>query len=235
MSLAGETTPKWPREAIRLLHAWKRQVGINILNHHKEALYYKRRFYIMGGIATVLGTILTGIGIAFAKDPIRWLTITTDICVAIITALTGLITLLGDGERSNKHHEASNRYRALELLISNILAIPASVRGNPKDILTNLCQQYDDIVSSSPILSRIEPLNQPLTRGDNREDIETGNQPIPPLDMDGISWGSNDFSDRIRMQGQIENDRCAIANRNMRYNIFAYECERLGGGQNEEL
>lgn len=141
-----------PGRLERLLRAWKEVIRNNTTAHRKASVKLKKRFYIMGGTAAALGALITAINLAFAQDPIEWLMITTNIATGGVAALTALVTILGDDGSSVKHHEAANRYQALEMLIMNIMGTPSQYREDPASILNGIRQQFDDISSSTPML-----------------------------------------------------------------------------------
>jgi hypothetical protein len=219
------------QELIKLLQAWKRQIQINYKAHKNLSLYYKRRFYIMGGSATALGTILTATSLAIGDRRTEWMQIALDVCLGVVSALSGLVITLGDDGRSVNHHEAYNRYKALELLITNVLAIPPSARGDIVTIVDSIRQQFDDIVASSPLLNTdnadLPTVVNEVNDGINPEEVHIDVENLPQQE-------GETFSDRIRIVGQMESDRCHIANKNQRcYNLFQYQLDRLKDEQNK--
>ena len=225
----------------KLLRVWQQQIRINRNSHRSEARKLKKRFYIIGGGGTILGAIVTAVGLTFSQDPNIWVSIAQNIAIGIVTSLTGLVTFLGDDGNSSKHYEASNRYQALDFLISNILVIPKDQRDDAIEVLNSIRGQFDDISSSSPML----PANptelqwthqQPSPRVPSPGETDSSSDKISidddtihaiPIDLDAHPTS---VTAMLTTQTRMQNELCGIANRNNRYGVLdqmQYQLERM--------
>jgi hypothetical protein len=179
-------------------------------------------------MATVLGTIVTAVGIAFSQDPIRWVAIVQDIFTGIVTALTGLITFVSYQKMSEKHHETANRYQALDRLISTILALPPDNRDDPTEVLANVRIQFDDIVSSSPIPTSITKLSENLeykVKYDHKEE-ENKEVTIP------INIEEYDIGEGMGLKRRLETERKGVINGDISTQMLLYQIQRMEESQN---
>ena len=208
-----------------LLKRWQKQIKFYTLAHKREALSLRKKHYILGGLATVLGTVVTAVGIAFSQDPIQWVAIVQDIFTGIVTGLAGLVTFLSYQKRSEKHHETANRYQALDRLISTILALPPTNRDDPTEVLATVRTQFDDIVSSSPIPTSITKLSETLeykVQTDHEDEEKTNEDVAIPIGIEEYDIGGN-----MRLTQRLETERKGVINGDISTQMLLYQIERM--------
>lgn len=145
-----------PDDVNHLLHVWKTNIDNNEKSHRKYAIRYRTIYFALGVPATVLsGLTTTG---AIAGLPECWdsgflpLCVTTVILNVIVTILVGIQTFLQLMNRFFNHKLASDRYQALSRSVDIILSTKNRVE-DAGQIINNIRSTFDDIVSTSPILS----------------------------------------------------------------------------------
>lgn len=243
-TLESRTLNIWDKNLDKLLRAWQAQIIANINAHRIEASKLKRRYYVMGGSATVLGAIVTAVGLTFSQNPEFAVSISQNVAMGCVAALTGLVTFLGDDGKSTKHHEAANKYQALHLLISNILAIPRDQRDDGVEVLNSVREQFDDITNASPMLSDDPSTLRWKFDGsyDNKAEIETKDEDDTYHDISSntdentvsihIDLDAQPASAKTNMETQtrMQNELCGVTNRNNRYGVITqmqYQLQRM--------
>lgn len=239
----SSTQRLWVENFDKLLRAWQNQIRTNRNLHAIEARRLKKRFYMIGVGTTVFGAIVTAVGLAFSQNPNMWVSIPQNVATGFVTALTGVMTFLGDDGNSSKHYEAANRYQALDLLLSNILVIPKNQREDPIEVLNSIREQFDDITSSSPMLpdtsltddlqwkykksSVVISSDHESHNDETRTSSESGDSITINVDLD-----SHPTSARANLMtnAKMQNELCGITNKNARYGVIAqmqYQLERM--------
>lgn len=157
----------WTPEIEKLLRRWRKQVNVRSAEHKEAEKKYSRRYYLLGGPATVLSTVVaSGILTTFKNCNIcvaecnpaatsacasdEYVRITMGILGVISLALTALALFFNYGEASNENKSAANDYEKLVRKIDSILETPVSARGDPIAALQEIRSIFDDISKNSP-------------------------------------------------------------------------------------
>lgn len=218
---------EWTTEIIKVIDRWKTTIRENRDHHQEKAIVFNKRFYQLGVVATVSGSLSMLSQLITFDDCTSTNIFCTNrvwinLIIAILTAITlipiGLQTFLSYQKRAGKHYEASISYEALLNWIENTMVLNESIRGDPEDVLHSIKTQYDEIVKRSPIIPR------------DRRDLDTK---ITENDKDVIlhvPCTSTDHGQKykLEMRQRMEQEKCNARHRNYGLgNALSYQMQRL--------
>ncbi len=235
----------WSHNLDKLLRAWQRQTRRNESLHRIQANRYSKKFYHLGGVAIVLGSITaSGEFATFTEcdDESAWCSIKEWVrfSLAILTvgttALASLQTFLGYEGKSKDHLEAANKYHALNNVIANTLAFSPDDRGDSVEILNSIRNQFEDIVNASPNLPSKEietELNWVYDHTSTNTQIELTEQNTEDeniiIDIDLDSQGAH-HQTQMKMKERMNREMCGIQNNSNTYGVInqlRYQLDRM--------
>lgn len=157
-----ERSKLWTPELDKLLRKWKKQIEGRGGGHNSLARVNERKHYLLGIPVTCMAAISTaGIFSTFQDcnpdDGVcvrEWARFSFGIITAITACLGGLQTFMNYQEGAEKNKVASDEYGSLARSIETVLLFPGDTRGDPKKIISDFREKYDQIIRKSPTLPK---------------------------------------------------------------------------------
>ena len=146
-------TNGWDRNIERLLGNWSQQVTINETEYRKQANNFKKWHYAFGafGIITQTGaltTLLNAIATGNATGPML---IIVAVLESLILVADGLNAFFNFGGGSEKYYEAAKDHGALSRFIDSTLSLPRAQRGEAREVVLSIRDQFNDLVKDNTI------------------------------------------------------------------------------------
>src|SRR5215470_9864950 len=161
-AMAEETAPPqaasapapvpWTPRMEELLHDWRSRVYAAQSAYYETAEKLRRLNYWLGVPVVVVSSVVgTAIFADWSKGgPLKWVVGSVSILAAV---LAGLQTFLKFGENATLHGTAADWFAAIRRDIDELLALPADLRGHPKECFDSLRQEINKAGQKSPELS----------------------------------------------------------------------------------
>jgi hypothetical protein len=141
----------WTPALDRLLQDWRKRVYAAQTAYYEIGERFRHLNYLLG-IPVVIVSSLVGTAI-FADiskvDSHRWLIGSVSIVAGILSSLQ---TFLKFGENATLHGAAGDWFAAIRRDIEQLLALPAEMRGSPKECLDSIRQEMNKAGQKAPEL-----------------------------------------------------------------------------------
>lgn len=144
----------WSSDLEKLLRKWRNQIQKRKIEHMKLSEAFKRKHYLYGLPASVLGAMATTGAFATFRncDPNepsceteQWIRLFVGMITLSQSALSAFNLFMNYQSKTEKHLTAAENYETLFRAIDAILQTPATARGDPIGTLKEIQNQYDDI------------------------------------------------------------------------------------------
>ena len=142
----------WTPRMEGLLQDWRGRVYAAQSAYYETAEKLHRRNYWLGIPVIIVSSVVgTAVFSDWSKEgPLKWVVGSVSILAAI---LAGLQTFLKFGENATLHGTAADWFAAIRRDIDELLALPAELRGHPKECLDSIRQEINKAGQKSPELS----------------------------------------------------------------------------------
>jgi hypothetical protein len=151
-AVSAEAVSAWTPHVEALLEDWHHRVYAAQTAHYASADLFRTLNYIVGVPAVIFSSVVgTSLFAGLEKDsPRAMLIASTSILAAVLGALQ---TFLRFAERATLHATAADWYSAIRRDIEEILHLPITDRGTPKDCLDEIRKEMNRAAQDSPELS----------------------------------------------------------------------------------
>jgi len=148
----GAEQAVWTPSMDQLLQEWRSRVYAAQAAYYEMAERLRRRNYFLGiPVVIVASMVGTAVFADWDKDSTyKWWVGSVSIIAAVLSSLQ---TFLKFGENATLHGSAADWFSAIRRDIEEVLALPADVRGNPKQKLDAIRQEINRAAQKSPELS----------------------------------------------------------------------------------
>jgi hypothetical protein len=141
----------WTPKIEQLLQDWRTRVYTAQAAYYEEAERLKRRSYQLGIPVVIVSSLVgTAVFADWGKDGMyKWGVGSVSILAAVLASLQ---TFLKFGENAALHAAAADWFAAIRRDIEEMLALPADLRGSPKDCLDSVRQEMNKAGQKAPEL-----------------------------------------------------------------------------------
>ncbi|MGH2705327.1 MAG: SLATT domain-containing protein [Actinomycetota bacterium] len=150
---AGPATGHWGEAQVELLKDWRQRSAAASESHYRLATVLRRKNLSLGVPAAVFAAIV-GTSLFATLQETSQISNTFRVVIGSVSVLAailaGLQTFLRFGERAEKHVVAADWYAAIRRDIDEVVALPASARGEPRDALDRVRKEMSKVGQQSP-------------------------------------------------------------------------------------
>ncbi len=152
----SETETVWV-ELDRLLDLWLERANHNRKQHYAASTLLSAFNYGLGICAALLSASVVVFRLNAPNDQSIW----PRVVIFIVAGVSGLQTFLNLGKKAETHRITATGYAAIRRRIEETIALPSSMRGDPKSALDEVRATLDALAKGAPsvpgMLSRKQP------------------------------------------------------------------------------